>query len=138
MPTGVLVVGNPVLANPTPAHEFNTGLIEANGAVVDQVGNLPPAWEIQPSFALRNSSLYVGNLRDPWGPTLDLTMIKRTQIRERLNLELRADALDAINHPLWGNDPVLSPTSPTFGQLLLNNGQVNEPRQIQLSARLVF
>jgi hypothetical protein len=51
---------------------------------------------------------------------------------------LRADALDAINHPLWGTDPVITPTSPTFGQLLLNNGQFNEPRQIQLCARLVF
>jgi hypothetical protein len=55
-----------------------------------------------------------------------------------LNLELRVDALDALNHPLWGGDPVISTTSPTFGQLLLNSGQTNEPRQLQLSARLVF
>ena len=67
-----------------------------------------------------------------------MAMMKRTQIHERLSLEFRADALNALNHPLWGGDPVLSTTSPTFGQLLLNNGQTNEPRQIQLSARLVF
>jgi hypothetical protein len=39
---------------------------------------------------------------------------------------------------LWGGDPVITPTSPNFGQLLLNNGQTNAPRQFQLSARLVF
>jgi hypothetical protein len=138
MPSGVIVVGNPVLPNPTPAQMFNTGLIQANGKVVDQVGNLPPAFEIQPTFSLRTASLYVGNLRDRWGPQLDMTLVKRTQIRERLNLELRVDALDALNHPLWGGDPVISTTSPTFGQLLLNSGQTNEPRQLQLSARLVF
>jgi hypothetical protein len=138
MPGGVIVVGNPVLPNPTPAQMFNTGLIQANGKVVDQVGNLPPAFEIQPTFSLRTASLYVGNLRDRWGPQLDMTLVKRTQIRERLNLELRVDALDALNHPLWGGDPVISTTSPTFGQLLLNSGQTNEPRQLQLSARLVF
>jgi hypothetical protein len=138
MPSGVLVVGNPVLPNRTPGQMFNTGLIQANGKVVDQVGTLAPAFEIQPTFSLRTASLYVGNLRDRWGPQLDMTMVKRTQIHERLNLELRVDALDALNHPLWGGDPVISPTSPTFGQLLLNSGQTNEPRQLQLSARLVF
>jgi hypothetical protein len=117
---------------------FNTGLIQANGKAVDLVGNLPPAFEIQPTFSLRTASLYIGNLRDRWGPQLDMTLVKRTQIHERLNLELRVDALDALNHPLWGGDPVISTTSPTFGQLLLNSGQTNEPRQLQLSARLVF
>jgi hypothetical protein len=67
-----------------------------------------------------------------------MSMVKRTRIRESLNLELRVDALDALNHPLWGGDPTISPTSPTFGQLLLNSGQTNEPREFQLSARLVF
>jgi hypothetical protein len=55
-----------------------------------------------------------------------------------LNLEVRADALDAFNHPLFGGDPVISATSPNFGRLIRSNGQTNEPRQIQLSARLVF
>lgn len=82
--------------------------------------------------------MYFGNLRNLWGPQLDLAMVKRTQIRERLNLEFRADALNALNHPLWGGDPVIGTTSPNFGQLQLNNGQSNEPRAFQLSLRLVF
>ncbi len=40
VPSGVFVVGNPVLADPTPAHMFNTGLIQANGTVVNTVNGL--------------------------------------------------------------------------------------------------
>jgi hypothetical protein len=105
---------------------------------VDTVNNLPPAFQIQPPFSLRTASLHFGDLRDRWGPQLDMALTKSTRIREGLNLEIRADALNALNHPLWGGDPVINPSSPTFGQLLLNNGQTNEPRQFQLSARLVF
>ena len=138
VPGGVFVVGNPVLQDRSPQHMFNTGLIQANGTVVDTVNGLPPAFEIQPPFSLRTASQYFGNLRDRWGPQLDMAFIKRTKIRESINLEIRADALNALNHPLWGGDPVISTSSPQFGQLLLNNGQTNEPRQFQLSARLVF
>jgi hypothetical protein len=138
VPSGVFVVGNPVIDEPTPAHMFNTGLIQANGTVVNTVNGLPPAFQIQPPFSLRTASLYFGNLRDRWGPQLDMALTKSTRIRERLRLEIRADALNAMNHPLWGGDPVNTPTSPNFGQLLLNNGQTNSPRQFQLSARLVF
>jgi hypothetical protein len=138
VPSGVFVIGNPVLPNPTPSHMFNTGLIDSSGKLVDQVGTLPPAFQIQPAFTLRSASLYFGDLRDRWGPQLDIALIKRTKIRERLNLELRVDALNAMNHPLFGGDPIISPTSPTFGQLLLNSGQTNEPREFQLSARIVF
>jgi hypothetical protein len=138
VPSGVFVVGNPVLSDRTPAHMFNTGLIQANGTVVDTVNGLAPAFQIQPPFSLRTASLYFGNLRDLWGPQLDMALTKSTKIKERLHLEIRADALNAMNHPLWGGDPVISSTSPTFGQLLLNNGQTNAPRQFQLSARLVF
>lgn len=138
VPGGVYVIGNPVLSHPTPDQMFNTGLIDSTGKLVDQVGNLPPAFQIQPAFSQRTASLYFGNLRDRWGPELNVSLVKSTRIRESVSLELRADALDALNHPLWGGNPVIVPTSPNFGKLLLNNGQTNEPRQIQLSARLVF
>ena len=111
---------------------------QATGKLVNQVDNLPPAFQIQAPFTLRTASLYFGNLRDRWGPDFNLAMVKRTQIKERLNLEFRADALNVLNHPLFGGDPTLATTSPNFGKLLLNNGQTNEPRQVELSLRLVF
>jgi hypothetical protein len=138
VPSGVFVIGNPLVDNPSWDRLFNTGLIDSTGKLVNQVGNLAPAFQIQPAFSLRSASLYFGNLRDRWGPDLNLSVVKRTRIRESLNLEMRADALDAFNHPLFGGDPVISATSPNFGRLIRSNGQTNEPRQIQLSARLVF
>ena len=138
VPGGVFVIGNPVLANSSPNQMFNTGLIDSTGKLVDQVGNLPPAFQSQPAFSLRTASLYFGNLRDRWGPDFNLAMVKRTHIKERVSLEFRADALNVMNHPLFGGDPTLATTSPNFGKLLLNNGQTNEPRQVQLSLRLVF
>ncbi len=138
VPGGVFVIGNPLIDNPTWDRLFNTGTIDSNGRLVNQAGNLPPAFQIQPAFTLRTSSLYFGNLRNRWGPDLNISLVKRTRIRESVNLELRADALDAFNHPLFGGDPTISATSPNFGRLIRSNGQTNEPRQIQLSARLVF
>ncbi len=138
VPSGVTVIGNPVLPNPSWNQMFNTGLIDANGKLVDQAGTMPPAFQIQPAFALRNSSLYYGNLRDRWGPETNMAFVKSTRIRETVRLELRGEAFNLFNHPLFGGDPVISPTAPNFGQLVRNNGQTNEARQIQLSARLVF
>jgi len=138
VPGGVNVIGNPVLDNPTADRRFNTGLIDSTGKLVNAVGNLPPAFQIQAPFTLRTASLYFGNLRNLWGPDFNLALVKSTRIREGVSLELRAEALNALNHPLWGGDPVLATNNPNFGKLLLNNGQTNEPRQVQLSARIVF
>jgi hypothetical protein len=138
VPGGVNVISNPVLSNPTPNLRFNTGLIDSTGKMVNTVQGLPPAFQIQAPFTLRTASLYFGNLRNFWGPDFNLALVKSTRIREGVSLELRAEALNALNHPLWGGDPIIATTSPNFGKLLLNNGQTNEPRQVQLSARIVF
>ena len=72
-------------------------------------------------------------------PSPDFNRIAyRTKTGNKESLEFRADALNVMNHPLFGSDPILATTSPNFGKLLLNNGQTNEPRQVQLSLRLVF
>jgi hypothetical protein len=137
-PTGVNVIGNAVLANASWDQMFNSGVVNTNGQVSNAISGLSPAWSIQPAFSLRTASQYFGNLRDRWGPECNLSLVKSTQIRERLNLEIRAEALNAFNHPIFGGDPIIDPTSPNFGKLLRNNGQTNEPREIQLSARIVF
>ena len=137
-PTGVNVIGNPVLANPTWDQMFNPGIVNTNGQVSNAISGLQPAWTIQPAFALRTTSQYFGNLRDRWGPECNLSLVKNTRIRERLSLEIRAEALNAFNHPIFGGDPVIDPTSPNFGKLLRNNGQTNEARELQLSGRIIF
>ncbi len=138
-PTGVYVIGNPVLANPSWNHMFNSGLVEANGTVVDTVNGLPPAFKVQPAFSLRNVPLQFGNLRDRWGNEFQITLAKNTALRENINLQIRAEALNAFNHPIFGSDPTVDPTSPQFGQLVrTSKGQSNIPRTVQLAARIIF
>jgi hypothetical protein len=56
-----------------------------------------------------------------------------------MNLQLRFDFLNAFNHPIFGQDPVVSPSSPDFGRLVrTSTGQSAIPRTIQLAARFVF
>jgi hypothetical protein len=132
------VIGKYKLPNPSWSHMFNSGVLEANGSVANQVEGLAPAWQTQPAFSERTIPLYFGNLRDRWGNEFQITLAKNTAIRENLNLQIRAEAFNAFNHPIFGSDPVINPTSPQFGQLIRSNGQSNIPRTIQLAARFMF
>jgi hypothetical protein len=64
---------------------------------------------------------------------LDLALVKRTRLFERLNTEFRVEAFDALNHTEFAN-PVTSRTSPTFGQVT----SVLANRVGQLALRLTF
>lgn len=137
-PTNVYIVGNPVLKNRSWAQMFNSGLIEANGTTANIVNGLPPAFRIQPAFSLRNVPLQLGNLRDRWGNEFQFTLAKNNRIKESMNLQFRAEFLNVFNHPIFGSDPNINPTSPQFGQLIRSNGQSNIPRTIQLAANFRF
>ncbi|HWB85349.1 MAG TPA: carboxypeptidase regulatory-like domain-containing protein [Bryobacteraceae bacterium] len=137
-PSGVDVIGNPVVPNQSWDQMFNSGLVNANGQVTNAISGLDPAFRIQAPFTLRTVSLYFGNLRDRWGPECNIALAKSTRIRENLSLQIRAEALNAFNHPIFGGNPTIDPTSPNFGKLLRNSGQTNEPRELQLSAKFVF
>ena len=137
-PANVYIVGNPKLSNPTWSQMFNSGVIETNGKIIDTVDGLQPAWRIQPAFSLRNVPLNLGNLRDRWGNEFQFSLAKNDRFRESMNLQVRADFLNVFNHPIFGSDPNVNPTSPQFGQLIRSIGQSNIPRTIQLAARFTF
>ncbi|MEO8737104.1 MAG: carboxypeptidase-like regulatory domain-containing protein [Edaphobacter sp.] len=137
-PANVYIVGNPVLSNRSWAQMFNSGLIEANGTIADVVDGLPPAFRIQPAFSLRNVPLQLGNLRDRWGNEFQFTLAKNNRIKETMNLQFRAEFLNLFNHPIFGSDPIVNPTSPQFGQLIRSKGQSNIPRTIQLAVNFRF
>ena len=64
----------------------------------------------------------------------DFSLIKRTTITERLNLELRFDLLNAFNRHIW-NRPDTGVTSPTFGVI---NNTLDAPRSGQFEAKFNF
>jgi hypothetical protein len=137
-PTGVFLLHDPSLPNPTWNQMFNTGTLQPNGTVVNQVGNLPPAFQIQPANTLRTNSQYFPNVRNMWGNEYNVSLVKRTSIREHMNAEFRAEILNLCNHPFWAGDPTTTYSSPNFGKLIRDNGQTNLPRQIQLAVRFAF
>lgn len=75
-----------------------------------------------------------GNLRADATNNLDASLLKNTFMSERLNLQLRFEAFNALNHAVFSG-PNLSATSSSFGKITNQN---NLSRGIQLGARLVW
>jgi hypothetical protein len=64
----------------------------------------------------------------------DLSAIKNVPLTEGVQLQLRAEFLNAFNTPVFVN-PDLNPRNASFGRV---NGQAGLPRNVQLALRLVF
>lgn len=73
--------------------------------------------------------------RQPGGWGVDASLLKRTAINERFNLELRADSTNALNHPIFGA-PTATLSSATFGRI--RDTVISGSRKIQLGAKLTF
>lgn len=82
---------------------------------------------------VRVSPLRFGNLRADGQSFYHMSLIKSFQVIERVSLQVRAEALNALNHPNL-NAPITNPLLATFG---LITGQ-DHPRTWQMSLRLKF
>jgi hypothetical protein len=88
------------------------------------------------STELRTWPLRFSQIRGRNANNIDLAAIKDTRIREGQNIQFRAEALNAFNHPNFAA-PDMNPTSKTFGQITSSN-QAGYPRRLQLSLRYIF
>ena len=86
---------------------------------------------------VRTFPLRFGFIRGDNVNNFDLSLIKNTQITERVRLQLRAEFLNAFNHPLFPN-PVTDPTSANFGSISGASNQANYPRRTQLHVKVIF
>jgi hypothetical protein len=68
--------------------------------------------------------------------SFDYSLVKYTAISEGKQLQIRADFMNAFNHPQFAA-PDTNPASGNFGRIR-SNTQVNYPRRIQLSLKFVF
>ncbi len=108
-------------------------------------GNATYVSYIQNPSVFQNQGNAFGNLGrnvviGPGFANLDVGLMKNTRIRESINLEIRADAFDVLNHPNFGQ-PGLTVGTSTFG-LLTNTrfptGDSGSSRQMQLAMKLTF
>jgi hypothetical protein len=79
------------------------------------------------------SSAFSG-LRAPSVNNWDMSAIKNTQIRERVQLQFNAEFINALNHAQF-TAPNTSPTSTAFGQL---TGSYNWQRIIEFGLKIAF
>ncbi|MBI4893343.1 MAG: TonB-dependent receptor [Acidobacteria bacterium] len=86
------------------------------------------------AFTMGNAQPYSPQLRAPTVKNWDLSMFKDFRIVERMTLQFRAEAFNAVNTVRFGS-PNTSVTSNQFGQI---SSQANSPRQIQFGLKLLF
>jgi hypothetical protein len=63
-----------------------------------------------------------------------LSLLKNTRIAEGKDLQIRVEAINAMNHPNF-TAPVVNPTAANFGQV---TSVQNYSRRLQLTAKFIF
>ena len=64
----------------------------------------------------------------------DISVLKNTRLTERAQLQFRAEAINAMNHPQF-TPPNTTPTSTAFGTV---TGEFAWPRVIQFGLKVLF
>ncbi len=120
--------GSAQLENPTMGQWFNTDLWN-NPATGRRVSAQEP-------FTLRDFPLRFGNVRVPGYQNWDASITKWFPIKERLRLQFRFEAVNALNRPWFTNIASVDVTNAAFGRL--NPTQGNLPRFLKLGLNLQF
>ena len=85
-------------------------------------------------FTLGDAPRALGSVRSPWSFTTNLSVGKQFPVREDMNLEIRLEAKNAFNHPVFGT-PNTSVDDPSFGQIGYTSVG---PRELQLGFKFNF
>jgi hypothetical protein len=105
----------------TVSRWFNTDGFERNSA-------------LQLASNVRRFSSRFNGIRGDGPNNWDVSFIKNTRITERAQLQFRAEAINALNHPQF-TTPNTTPSSTAFGVV---TGEFAWPRVIQFGLKLLF
>jgi hypothetical protein len=108
-------VGDPYLANPSPAEWFNTS-----------------AFAIAPPYHFGSAGRNI--LRGPGLATVDLSLSRRLVLAERTSLLFEAQAFNLANRENLNLPNLFADNSATFGKIF----SAKPPRQVQLALRFSF
>jgi hypothetical protein len=109
------LIGNPNNGPKTVDEFFNTG-----------------AFALPPQFTFGNEGIDV--IEGPGIKDVDLSLVKNTPIKERMNLQFRCEAFNAANHPILAQ-PNSTFGTPQFGQITSTR---LDNREIQFALKLSF
>jgi len=140
----VFFAGDPSTLRPnidgnTVDRVFDTTGFYFSDAAVQTGGVVDPAKQrADPRIRLANNirtlPSRLTNFRGQRQRLCDLSVIRNISLNESTRLQLRAEFLNAFNHPQF-SDPNLDPTSSSFGKV---TSQANLPRNVQLAVKLIF
>jgi hypothetical protein len=85
-------------------------------------------------FTLGNAPRALGSVRSPWHFTSDLSLGKQFTVREEMNFEVRIEARNAFNHPVFSG-PNTSVDDQNFGKIFSTSVG---PREVQLGFKFNF
>jgi hypothetical protein len=111
-------------------------------SVAFTVPKINPAAIIQPpNMTYGDTPRRISYLRTPWTIQEDMALLKNFRLTEKVNLEIRASASNALNRarlaaPTNASDNRSSFGNSTFG--FISSAQGNSPRNVQLGARISF
>jgi hypothetical protein len=88
----------------------------------------------QLAYDYRTAPLYYSGVRSDIMNTWDISLVKYTNLTEKVKLQFRAEALNAFNHPNFA-PPNTTVTSSAFGQV---TSEINLQRIIQFGIKVVF
>jgi len=108
---------NPAISNPTVTRWFN-----------------PTVFSTPPSYSFGTTPRTLNSLRSDYTRTVDLSLHKNTHITERLLLQIRGEAFNLAN------TPVFSPPNTSYGSTSFAtvSSQSNQPRIVQVAMKLIF
>jgi len=110
------IVGNPKLSNRTPAEWFNTA-----------------AFAIPAPYTFGNLGRDAFRSEGYWN--LDLSLIRRFPVRDRMGLEFRLEAFNALNTIIYGVPTADISVPLTFGHV---TSAADNPRVLQLGVKFTF
>jgi hypothetical protein len=112
--------------------------ISANteGRIQDRLNNYlnPAAFTAPEPFTYGNVGRVLGDVRSDSFSNVDLSLFKVFALSETARLQVRGEAFNFFNHPVFGL-PNTTVGAAAFGTI---TGQRNNPRQIQLGLRIFF
>ena len=94
----------------------------------------PTVFQKPAQFTLGDAPRAIGSVRTPWAFGVDLSLSKQFVVREEMNFEVRMEARNAFNHPVFGT-PNTSVDDPAFGTVTYTS---NTPREVQLAVKFNF
>lgn len=132
------------LWNPCVLRQFNDGSIQpqpyslSKGCGTDTANY---AWLQTASYAPRYTPFRSGQIRRHHAVQVDASILKTTNITERIRAQFGLEAFNLMNHNYFGRDQVQQdPNNPNFGTIFPSQVSTQNmlPRQLQVRMKLIW